>query len=44
MELAQKFLDLCLYPFKMYSNPIVLVPLGFLTVLGLFGLFKRLAK
>jgi hypothetical protein len=43
-ELAIKILNICLYPFQNYDNPIILVPLAFICTLGVFGIFARLIK
>ena len=42
--IAIKILEICLIPFTLIDNPIVLVPLSFLVVLGVFGLLSRMMK
>lgn len=43
-DIAIDILNLCLMPFRMIDNPVIMVPLAFLTVLGLIGIFGRLLK
>lgn len=44
MVLAIDFLDMCMYPFRMIDNPIIIVPMAFLTVLGVVGIFSSMIK
>lgn len=44
IEVLYKLLNLCIAPFQLYGNLLIMIPLSLLTCVFIVGLFMRLLK